>query len=174
MLGQASIDATTDVDLGPRRGLAGWGNAHELTGHRAGRLEAMNDLVATRSRSLDRVVKIRERGLESHQALLQAFARRGHARLGGVVDEVGRHQLVHEAEVAVVEDFERDPLGGQLDVCGHEWSHPSCVRTAVAGPELNSSSAPTGCEFPRRLVACVLVRNSSKCMVRYEVCQPTA
>ena len=79
----------------------------------------MDDLVAAHDRVVDRVPDVGERGPEGHRALLQAFAGRGDARLRGVVDELGREELIEEPEVAGVQDLERDPLGGALDVCDH-------------------------------------------------------
>src|SRR5579862_3570194 len=119
MLGQTSIDAPADVDLGPFGALASRGNPHELTGHGAGGLQIVDDLVTAGDRALDRVAHVRERALEGPEALLDAISRRGDAGLRRVLDVVGRQQLVEKAEVALIDDLERNPLGRQLDLGSH-------------------------------------------------------
>ena len=64
VIGQASIDATPDMDLGPRRTLAGRGHPHEVARHGARGSETVDDLVTTDDRVIDGVAQVRECGLE--------------------------------------------------------------------------------------------------------------
>ena len=81
----------------------------------------MDDPVATLDGVVDRVVEVGERGLERHQALLlEAFARRGDARLRRMVDEVRCEELVEEPELAAVDHLERDALDN-ASCCLWSW-----------------------------------------------------